>query len=240
MKCIGMALLSFVLTTLFFSCVKEQGRDECSLGYYIVLGIRDKNFSNINTITGLQLKSEQLAFRQYVSSLSYRLENRESGETVMETEHQEVEDNRPFVKIDLPEWVSGNYRLSLFGNVREHLELRAGQSIYRCIRIIRKVKMFMFWRILLIFHPDLLKNNFSCNKPRDIYLFNWKACRILVGSDNPFPFHNNKKIRHWLVQPELRLWTCQCFAGHFLGLHAHYEYLMKTWLTRELSMSGII
>lgn len=103
MKCIGMALLSFVLTTLFFSCVKEQGRDECSLGYYIVLGIRDKNFSNINTITGLQPKSEQLAFRQYVSSLSYRLENRESGETVMETEHQEVRDNRPFVKIDLPE-----------------------------------------------------------------------------------------------------------------------------------------
>lgn len=131
MKCIGMALLSFVLTTLFFSCVKEQGRDECSLGYYIVLGIRDKNFSNINTITGLQPKSEQLAFRQYVSSLSYCLENRESGETVMETEHQEVEDNRPFVKIDLPEWVSGNYRLSLFGNVREHLELRAGQSIYQ-------------------------------------------------------------------------------------------------------------
>lgn len=131
MKCIGMALLSFVLTVLFFSCVKEQGRDECSSGYSIVVGIRDKNFSNINTITGLKPRSEQLAFRQYVSNLSYRLEGQESGETVMEMDHQEVNDNEQFVKIDLPELVSGNYRLSLFGNVREHLELRTGQLVYQ-------------------------------------------------------------------------------------------------------------
>lgn len=25
--------------------------------------------------------------------------------------------------------------------------------------------------------------------------------------------------KHWLVQPELRLWRCQPFSGHFIGLH---------------------
>ena len=28
------------------------------------------------------------------------------------------------------------------------------------------------------------------------------------------------KISHWLVQPELRYWTCDVFNGWFFGLHA--------------------
>lgn len=31
---------------------------------------------------------------------------------------------------------------------------------------------------------------------------------------------NNKKLVHWIVQPELRYWTCQRFNGHFFGIHA--------------------
>ncbi len=30
-----------------------------------------------------------------------------------------------------------------------------------------------------------------------------------------------KKWSHWLVQPELRLWTCDVFNGWFVGIHAH-------------------
>ena len=30
-----------------------------------------------------------------------------------------------------------------------------------------------------------------------------------------------KKFSHWLVQPELRYWTCDVFNGWFFGLHAH-------------------
>lgn len=44
----------------------------------------------------------------------------------------------------------------------------------------------------------------------------------LTGSYNPFRFRDNKKIMHWAVQPEWRFWTCQRFAGHFFGVHAHY------------------
>ena len=30
---------------------------------------------------------------------------------------------------------------------------------------------------------------------------------------------NNHKWKHWLAQPEARLWLCDRFAGHFFGLH---------------------
>ena len=38
-------------------------------------------------------------------------------------------------------------------------------------------------------------------------------------SINPFAFADNKKLMHWIVQPEMRYWFCERFYGHFLGLH---------------------
>lgn len=39
------------------------------------------------------------------------------------------------------------------------------------------------------------------------------------GNLNLWTWKDNRKWKHWLVQPELRLWTCQRFAGHFFALH---------------------
>ena len=41
---------------------------------------------------------------------------------------------------------------------------------------------------------------------------------------NPLEFGENRKWKHFLVQPELRYWTCEPFNGHFLGIHAHYAF----------------
>lgn len=41
---------------------------------------------------------------------------------------------------------------------------------------------------------------------------------------NPWTFSDNRKFKHILIQPELRLWTKESFSGHFFGLHAHYAY----------------
>lgn len=38
---------------------------------------------------------------------------------------------------------------------------------------------------------------------------------------NPWTFKDDKKMRFWLVQPELKYWLCEKFEGHFIGLHAH-------------------
>lgn len=42
------------------------------------------------------------------------------------------------------------------------------------------------------------------------------------GNYNPWTFSENRKMKHWLIQPEIRWWICRRFSGHFLGLHSHY------------------
>lgn len=34
----------------------------------------------------------------------------------------------------------------------------------------------------------------------------------------------NAKIKHILIQPELRFWGCRRFFRHFFGIHTHYGY----------------
>ncbi|MCD8172052.1 MAG: DUF3575 domain-containing protein [Alistipes sp.] len=35
----------------------------------------------------------------------------------------------------------------------------------------------------------------------------------------------NRKLRHWLVRPQVRFWIYEAFDGHFLGIHPFYgEY----------------
>lgn len=47
----------------------------------------------------------------------------------------------------------------------------------------------------------------------------------ISGNYNPWNFSDNKRMKHWLVQPELRYWFCERFNGYFIGLHGHYaEY----------------
>ncbi len=41
----------------------------------------------------------------------------------------------------------------------------------------------------------------------------------LSGGYNPFEFSENRQLKHWVVWPELRYWTCGTFNGHFFGLH---------------------
>lgn len=43
----------------------------------------------------------------------------------------------------------------------------------------------------------------------------------ISGGWNPFTFGDCKKWKHWMVQPELRIWTCESFNGSFFGIHAH-------------------
>lgn len=36
---------------------------------------------------------------------------------------------------------------------------------------------------------------------------------------NPFSFSDNKKWKHWMVQPEVRYWFSEAFSRHFVGAH---------------------
>lgn len=41
----------------------------------------------------------------------------------------------------------------------------------------------------------------------------------LTTGFNPFKFGEDKRIKHWVVWPELRYWTLEPFNGHFFGIH---------------------
>lgn len=43
----------------------------------------------------------------------------------------------------------------------------------------------------------------------------------LSGNYNGWDFGNDRKWKHFLVQPEARYWLCEKFNGHFFGLHIH-------------------
>ena len=40
------------------------------------------------------------------------------------------------------------------------------------------------------------------------------------GNFNPFRFPGGHRWKHWMVQPEIRYWTCERFAGNFFAFHA--------------------
>lgn len=44
----------------------------------------------------------------------------------------------------------------------------------------------------------------------------------ISGNYNPWTLPDDKSIKHWLVQPELRYWLHERFNGHFFGVHALY------------------
>ncbi len=43
----------------------------------------------------------------------------------------------------------------------------------------------------------------------------------LAGAYNPWTFKDDKKLRFWLAQPEVKYWFCEKFEGHFVGMHLH-------------------
>ena len=59
-----------------------------------------------------------------------------------------------------------------------------------------------------------------------------KTSLELFGGYNPWNLDKgeNKKMKHYLIQPEFRYWLCERFQGHFFGLHAGFS---------EYNVSGV-
>lgn len=40
------------------------------------------------------------------------------------------------------------------------------------------------------------------------------------GQLNAWTLSNDRRWKHWMVQPEARYWFCEALGGHFIGIHA--------------------
>lgn len=93
---------------------------------------------------------------------------------------------------------------------------------------LRKTTIILLFLSGLFFSAHAQKAAFKTNVP---YLFTAtpnlglefalgnKVSLEFTGGYNPFTFGDNKQLKHWVVWPELRYWTCETFNGHFFGLH---------------------
>lgn len=59
------------------------------------------------------------------------------------------------------------------------------------------------------------------NLGAELSLSDWLSLNLSAGY-NPWTFQGNKKIKHILVQSELRYWILEPLNGHFLGTHLLY------------------
>ena len=41
---------------------------------------------------------------------------------------------------------------------------------------------------------------------------------------NPWSFSDNKKLKHFLVAPQVRYWLCESFSGHYFGANIAYVH----------------
>ena len=48
-----------------------------------------------------------------------------------------------------------------------------------------------------------------------------KVTLDISAAYNPWTFKDDKKMRLWLVQPEVKYWFCEKYEGHFVGIHLH-------------------
>lgn len=66
----------------------------------------------------------------------------------------------------------------------------------------------------------------------------------ISGNYNGWTFSENRKMKHWLIQPEFRLWNCTPFSGGFWGFHTHFAQFnwggMLPWGFRSGKMFGSI
>ena len=60
----------------------------------------------------------------------------------------------------------------------------------------------------------------------------------LSGNFNGWNMSHDRKWKHWFVQPELRYWFCDRFAGHFVGLHLHGGQYNVGGLKNSISFLG--
>ncbi len=55
----------------------------------------------------------------------------------------------------------------------------------------------------------------------------------VTGQFNAWKLSNDRRWKHWAIQPEARYWLCDRFSAHFLGAHVHGGQYNSRMLTGE-------
>lgn len=119
MRNIAYILVSVVLLA---SCIREE-IEPCP-PLHVNLVVKDKNYFNVDKVDLEERLSDDLAFREYVPTLYYKLREASTGRVVVEKSLSEVTGNEKDYPVtfddDLPH---GTYILTVWGNLKDYTPL---------------------------------------------------------------------------------------------------------------------
>ena len=126
---IKLVILAAAATLLCSSCIREELPPCPPLQVDVV--VKDKNYFNAAATDGIEpVRPENLPFREYVSTVYYRLDDAETGEMVLEQTNTVVAGDADTYAITFPESLPfGRYILTVWGNMHSPRPL-ADDALY--------------------------------------------------------------------------------------------------------------
>ncbi len=138
-------LLVLLVAPTLASCIRDQLEDCPPLR--VEIGVKDKNYFNVDQTVPEERLADDLAFNKYVPTLFYMLRDAKTGEVVEEQGVFNVEGDGKTVAIDFcPCLPHGKYILTVWGGLDELSQLSDD-------------------RLSMLIHPDKAQGN-------DVYLLN--------------------------------------------------------------------
>ena len=115
-------LLLLLSVPLLASCIRDQ-LDDCP-PLHVEIGVKDKNYFNVDNVDMEERRSDSLAFREYVPTLLYILRDAETGEVVEEQGVFSVEGDGKTEPVDFcPCLPHGKYILTVWGGLDDLSQL---------------------------------------------------------------------------------------------------------------------
>lgn len=115
-------LLLLLSAPLLVSCIRDQ-LDDCP-PLRVEIGVKDKNYFNVDKVDMEEQLSDSLAFRQYVPTLFYMLRDAATGDVVEEQGVFPVEGDGKTVPVDFcPCLPHGRYILTVWGGLDDLSQL---------------------------------------------------------------------------------------------------------------------
>lgn len=115
-------LLLLLSVPLLASCIRDQ-LDDCP-PLRVEIGVKDKNYFNVDKVDMEEQLSDSLAFRQYVPTLFYMLRDAATGDVVEEQGVFPVEGDGKTVPVDFcPCLPHGKYILTVWGGLDDLSQL---------------------------------------------------------------------------------------------------------------------
>lgn len=115
-------LLLLLSVPLLVSCIRDQ-LDDCP-PLHVEIGVKDKNYFNVDKVDMEEQRSDSLAFRQYVPTLFYMLRDAATGDVVEEQGVFPVEGDGKTVPVDFcPCLPHGRYILTVWGGLDDLSQL---------------------------------------------------------------------------------------------------------------------